>query len=135
LAAKGKKRQHEIAGRLLLLRERLYDNASEMARSVKLTPQRWYNYETGRRALDADTAAIVVEEHGVDYNWLFGGRLDTLKKEVRILLLGDPKRQKYSMPLLEDRRPRKAKAKRKTKRKSKTTKRGDDNNNGPDPQG
>jgi hypothetical protein len=69
-----------------LLREKLYGNASEMARSIKLTPQRWYNYETGRRALDIETAAIVVEEHGVDYNWLYGGRLDTLTPKLRKLL-------------------------------------------------
>lgn len=86
MASKGKKRQKEIAGRLLLLRERLYGNASEMARSVKLTPQRWYNYETGRRALDADTAAVVVAEHGVDFNWLYGGTLDSLKPKVRQLI-------------------------------------------------
>jgi len=86
------RRQKEIAGRLLLLRERLYGNASEMARSVKLTPQAWYNYETGRRALGVDIAAIVVEEHGVDYNWLYGGDPSTLKPKIkRLLLVGDPK--------------------------------------------
>ena len=86
------KRQKDIAGRLLLLRERLYGNASEMARSVKLTPQAWYNYETGRRALGVEIAAIVVEEHGVDYNWLYGGDPSTLKPKIkRLLLVGDPK--------------------------------------------
>ena len=62
-----------------------------MARSVNLTPQRWYNYETGRRALDVEIAAIVVEEHGVDFNWLYGGSVATLKPKMRRLLLGDPK--------------------------------------------
>ena len=90
------KRQREIAGRLLLLRERLFDNASKMARSVNLTPQRWYNYETGRRALDVEIAAIVVEEHGVDFNWLYGGSVATLKPKMRRLLLGDPKRKNAS---------------------------------------
>jgi hypothetical protein len=96
--SKGKKRQLEIAGRLLLLREKLYGNASEMARSINLTPQRWYNYETGRRALDIDTAAIVVEEHGVDYNWLYGGRIDTLKPKLRKLLTDREKGNSESKP-------------------------------------
>jgi len=85
---KNKKRQREIASRLLLLRERLGVNASTMARSVQLTPQRYYNYETGRRPLDADVAALVCEEHGVDYNWLYGGSVASLPKQVRKLLLG-----------------------------------------------
>jgi hypothetical protein len=117
--SKGTKRQLEIAGRLLLLREKLYGNASEMARSVKLTPQRWYNYETGRRALDIDTAAIVVEEHGVDYNWLYGGRSDTLKPKLR-KLLGDQHHGK---------RERKAKRKRARAAKPKPK----DEENGLDP--
>jgi hypothetical protein len=68
------KLRREVAERLLLLRElKFTNNASDMARSVGLTPQRWYNYETGRRGLDLDTACVVIEEHGVDFNWLYAG--------------------------------------------------------------
>lgn len=88
------RRRKEIAGRLLLLRERKYGNASEMARSVNLTPQAWYNYETGRRALDVDVAAIVIEEHGVDFNWLYGGDAGHLPRKVKLLLFGNPKQPK-----------------------------------------
>lgn len=86
MVRKVEKIQYDIAGRLLLLRIRLYGNASEMARSVKLSPQSWYNYESGRRALDAVVAAAVVEAHGVDFNWLYGGRVDKLKPKIRKLL-------------------------------------------------
>jgi hypothetical protein len=104
------KRQKEIAGRLLLLRERLYGNASEMARSIKLTPQAWYNYETGRRALGVEIAAIVVEEHGVDFNWLYGGDTSTLKPEIKRLLLAND----WAQPHLEARaiKPRRKGARR-----------------------
>jgi hypothetical protein len=99
------KRQKEIAGRLLLLRERLYGNASEMARSIKLTPQAWYNYETGRRALGVEVAAIVVEEHGVDYNWLYGGDPSRLKPKIkRLLLVGDPKQPQTEARMTKPRR-------------------------------
>ena len=128
MASKGKRRQKDIAARLLLLRERLFDNASDMARSVHLTPQAWYNYETGRRALGADIAAIVVEEHGVDYNWLFGGTLDTLEPKVRKLLIsGDP-----YQPQPVGRVVAKPKRKRKTRSRSRKTRGGD--NDGPDSQ-
>lgn len=87
MSRKVKKIQYDIAGRLLLLRVRLYGNASEMARSVNVTPQSWYNYETGRRALDAFVAAKIVEAHGVDFNWLFtGGRMTRMKPKIRKLL-------------------------------------------------
>ena len=105
---KASKRHREIAGRLLLLREKLYGNASEMARSMSLTPQRWFNYETGRRALDVDTAAIVVEQHGVDFNWLYGGRVDTLKPKLRKLLLSDAKQPRPASRSQRARPPRKS---------------------------
>jgi hypothetical protein len=127
LASKRKKKQREIASRLLLLRERLFDNASDMARSVKLSPQAWYNYETGRRSLDAEIAAIVVEEHGVDYNWLYGGSLDTLEDEVRKLIEGGGQPPQPSSAL-----QRKTAAKRKRASRKRKTHR-DNDNNGADP--
>jgi hypothetical protein len=79
-----KKIQREVAGRLLLLREVFHqNNASEAGRAVKLTPQAWYNYETGRRQLDLNVAKQVCEAHGVDYNWLYSGDDKRLKKSVR----------------------------------------------------
>lgn len=75
--------QLEIAARLQLLRDFKYDTATDLARSMQLTPQRWYNYETGRRSLDAYIAVLFVEETGVDFNWVFSGRLDTLKPSAR----------------------------------------------------
>lgn len=87
MASRKMKLQKEIADRLLLMRVLLFGNASDMARSVKLTPQRWYNYETGRRALDADVATIIVEEHGVDFNWLFAGKTKPMaKKNVKVFI-------------------------------------------------
>lgn len=75
--------RREIAARLLLLREmRFPDNASEMARSLRLTPQAWFNYETGRRTLDAFVATIVVKTYGVDFNWLYGGTTKTLDRAL-----------------------------------------------------
>ena len=114
--AKSKKRRKEIAGRLLLLRERLYGNASEMARSVRLSPQAWYNYETGRRSLDIDVAAIVVEEHGVDFNWLYGGDPNHLSPKLKALLLGDPKQQAFKVSYERPRKARRKSAAPKSKR-------------------
>jgi hypothetical protein len=82
---KAKELRYEIASRLLLLRVRLYEqNASAMARSIKLTPQSWYNFETGRRALDPDTATLIVEVYGkqhrtkgLDFNWIYTGQVET----------------------------------------------------------
>lgn len=79
--------QYEIAGRLLLLRVRLFKNASAMARSVNLTPQAWYNFETGRRSLDASVALKIVEACGVDFNWIFAGRSIKVSRKARALII------------------------------------------------
>jgi hypothetical protein len=83
--------RREVADRLLALREvKFSGNASEMARSLGLTPQRWFNYETGRRALDYETAWIVVEVHSVDYNWLYGGVFKGLSRKLAEALRSKP---------------------------------------------
>lgn len=74
--------RREIAARLLLLREMRFTNASEMARSIRLTPQAWYNYEKGRRALDASVARAVVETYHVDFNWIFAGSTSSLSRKL-----------------------------------------------------
>jgi hypothetical protein len=79
--------QREIASRLLLLREVFHgNNASAAGRSVQLTPQAWYNYETGRRSLDLNVAKKLCEAHEVDFNWLIGGSDKHLKKTVKAKL-------------------------------------------------
>lgn len=93
------KLRREIAERLLLLRElKFTDNASEMARSVGLSPQRWYNYETGRRILDLDTALVVIEEHGVDFNWLYAGNMKGLDGSLARALKRQQKKPRPRKP-------------------------------------
>ena len=75
-----------MARRLLRLRLALEPNASAFAETVGLTPQDWYNYESGRRGLSPDVAALLVERCGVDYNWIYGGVTDRLSAELRLLL-------------------------------------------------
>lgn len=87
-----------IAARLLLLRElRFPANASDMARSLGLTPQAWFNYETGRRTLDAFVASLVVKTYDVDFNWLYGGTTKTLGRDMARAILAQsakPRRKK-----------------------------------------
>lgn len=98
--------RQQIAARLLLLREVHFTNASDMARSLGLTPQSWFNYETGRRQLDAFVATLVVRTYNIDFNWLYGGTATTLAKAVaKDLLAQSTKPRRKKKPRKPRRRP------------------------------
>lgn len=81
--------RREIAARLRKLRDAVNPNASEMARSVGLTAQTWYNYEVGRSSMPPEIGQRLCKVYRVDFNWLIGGWTSGLSPMLRAALAPD----------------------------------------------
>jgi transcriptional regulator with XRE-family HTH domain len=76
--------RREIALRLRRIRERLLYTLSAMAREMRCTPQRWFNYETGRRPFDLPTMVRFCQKFGVTTDYLIR---DSYKSEMPVELI------------------------------------------------
>ena len=68
------KRRAEIGARLGELRRFFDVGQLDIAKSISITPQRWHNYEKGRRPLDIDVVVELCERWEVNETWLLRGK-------------------------------------------------------------
>lgn len=67
------KRQREVGQRLKEFREARNYSPIEMATMLKISSQRWYNYETGKRPLDIDVALQLKRLELLSLDYIFDG--------------------------------------------------------------
>ena len=65
--------RREIAGRLKHARIRLLYTSSAMAREMKVTPQRWHNYESGARPFELPIMVQFCQRFGLTTDYLIRG--------------------------------------------------------------
>lgn len=83
--------RREIAARLKHARERLRYTSSAMAREMGATPQRWFNYETGRRPFDLPMMIAFCQRFALTTDYLIRGSKAGLTDVVqRMLAVEDP---------------------------------------------
>lgn len=71
--------QIEIAERLKRVRLALDYGQTELATVLEISPQRYYNYESGRRPMDIEIAVKLCTKERLPIEWLFMGVKDRLR--------------------------------------------------------
>lgn len=74
--------KERIGQRLRLLRIALGMTPSQMADDLGIERTYWSRFERGQRALNDDTAALLVVKHGVTLDFLILGRWDKLPYDL-----------------------------------------------------
>ena len=69
-----------VGKRLVLTRRALDQGQAELARYLKISPQRLNNYERGLRPLDLDLAINMVKRWRLTLDWLYLGDESSLPK-------------------------------------------------------
>jgi transcriptional regulator with XRE-family HTH domain len=76
-----------VGRRLLVFREGLRLSQAEMADALGSTSsggQMIYNYETGKRMLPPEKAAILTQKWGLDVAWVYQGRRTLVDLDLRL---------------------------------------------------
>jgi transcriptional regulator with XRE-family HTH domain len=63
----------QIGKRLKALRKKNQLTQQAMADALGITQPQWNQYETGKRQLTIEVAAIIATNHGVTLDWLYLG--------------------------------------------------------------
>lgn len=71
-----------VGDRLRISRVALGKSQAELARAVGITPQRWNNYEMGRRPLDIDIAMAICGRTLLTLDWLYRGEMGALPFDI-----------------------------------------------------
>lgn len=79
---RSKQWQKHVGSRLALFREAVGLSAAEVARALKISPQRLSNYETGLRPLDIELATAFCQKYGATLDYLYRGDASTLRVET-----------------------------------------------------
>lgn len=70
---KMQERRRKIAARLTELRGFYNVEQLEIASAIRISPQRWHNYEKGKRPLDLDVVIDLCERYDINADWLLRG--------------------------------------------------------------
>lgn len=70
--------------RLKITREALELSAAELCKRIDCAPNRWSQYESGKRAITVPVAIALCEEFGLSLDWIYRADPSRIPHEVRI---------------------------------------------------
>ena len=82
--------KENVAKRLVLVREYLGINQRDFAKEIGVSPQQLNDWEAARLRLSLQGALKIYERYGVDPNWFFLNKVDTLPHNMAVALKSKP---------------------------------------------
>lgn len=84
----------EVGDRLNALASALSKSDAEMARRIRISPQRWNNYAQGRRPVSVDVAVRLADAFSISLDWLYRGVRTAMPYELMVAIekQGRPRR-------------------------------------------
>jgi DNA-binding XRE family transcriptional regulator len=73
-----------LARRLKLTREALELSAAEVCKRIDCAPNRWSQYESGKRPITVAVAIAMCEEFGLSLDWIYRGDPQRLPHDLRL---------------------------------------------------
>ena len=80
----------KVAARIIAAREYLGLNQKEFAKETGISPQQMNDWEAGRARMSLQGALKIYERFGVDPNWFFLNKVDTLPHNMATALSSSP---------------------------------------------